>query len=170
VEPGIKPAVKLSASGRIGVMATPATMRSDKFNRLLQAHRGTADILLQPCPGLAKLIEQGRLDDPALLALIETFCAPLRAADVDTVVLGCTHYPFVRHAIQAALGARVQLIDTAAPVAQQAWRLLGSPAAGHEPAVPGLIRLQTTGDVAHLTEVASRWLAFDVHTSSAPAA
>jgi len=120
VEPAIKPAVKASATGRIGVMATPATLRSGKFQRLLEAHAGNAHIVQQPCPGLAGQIEQGDLDAPELIATVESFCAPLRAANVDTVVLGCTHYPFVRRHIQAAMGPSVELIDTAWPVSAAA--------------------------------------------------
>lgn len=158
VEPGIKPAVATSASGRIGVMATPGTLRSDKFQRLLETHRGDATVVLQPCPGLAGLIERGDLDAPEMISLIDTFCAPLRDARVDTVVLGCTHYPFVRHHIQAAMGPEVALVDTAWPVSRQAARLLGLAPSDTPARAP--VRLQTTGDPAHLREVAGRWLDF----------
>ena len=160
VEPAIKPAVKASASGRIGVMATPATLRSAKFQRLLDAHGAGATIVLQPCPGLAGQIERGDLDSPDMIAMIESFCAPLRAANVDTVVLGCTHYPFVRRHIQAAMGPAVELIDTAWPVSRQAARLLGVTEGG--PASAGTVRLETTGEVDHLAAVASRWLDFQI--------
>jgi glutamate racemase len=165
VEPAIKPAVKTSASGRIGVMATPTTLRSAKFQRLLDTHGGSAAIVLQPCPGLAGQIERGDLDAPDMVAMIETFCAPLREARVDTVVLGCTHYPFVRHHIQAAMGEGVTLIDTAWPVSRQAARLLGvtpTDATSHAP-----VTLQTTGDVEHLRSVVSRWLDFPCTVSAA---
>lgn len=167
VEPAIKPAVKSSPSGRIGVMATPATLRSEKFRRLLEQHGAGAEIHLQPCPGLAGAIEHGDLNDPALLALIEGFCAPLRAAAVDTVVLGCTHYPFVRGHIQAAMGSGVQLIDTALPVAQQAWRLMGSP---QPPAAQAsaVVQLESTGQAEHLARVARHWLSFDCEVLAAP--
>lgn len=167
VEPAIKPAVKSSPSGRIGVMATPITLRSDKFARLVELHGAGAAIHLQACPGLAGLIEQGDLDAPALVALVEDFCAPLRAAGVDTVVLGCTHYQFVRHHIQAAMGADVQLIDTALPVARQAWRLLGSPETPAEHGT-GLIRLESSGSVDHLARVARHWLPFPCEIGAAP--
>lgn len=169
VEPAIKPAVKASPAGRIGVMATPMTLRSGKFERLINAHGGQATIVRQPCPGLAGAIERGDLDAPELLAMIDGFCEPLRAAGVDTVVLGCTHYPFVRRHIAAAMGPQVTLIDTARPVARQAARLLGM-----DPDVTptlervGSVRLQTTGDVAHLRAVASLWLPFACEVAAAP--
>ena len=160
VEPAIKPAVKASANGRVGVMATPTTLRSARFQHLLATHAAGTTIVQQPCPGLAGLIEGGDLEAPALLALVQRFCEPLREAHVDTVVLGCTHYPFVRRHIQAALGDSVTLIDTAWPVSRQAARLLGEEAGA--PGMPGSVRLQTTGDTAHLQAVAGRWLDFDV--------
>jgi len=165
VEPAIKPAVKTSASGRIGVMATPTTLRSAKFQRLVDTHGGDATIVLQPCPGLAGQIERGDLDAPDMVAMIETFCAPLREARVDTVVLGCTHYPFVRHHIQAAMGEGVALIDTARPVSRQAARLLGVTPEDAPSIAP--VMLQTTGDVAHLRSVVSRWLDFPCNVSAA---
>lgn len=161
VEPGVKPAVAASRNGRIGVMATTTTLASAKFRRLLDAHSAAAQVHTQPCPGLARAIEAGDLDAPELLALIEAHCAPLRAAEVDTVVLGCTHYPFVAHHIQAALGAQVQLIDTAEAVARHTL-VLGSrlvptrAAAQHSPT-----RLWATGDAQRLREIAQRWLDFE---------
>ena len=168
VEPAIKPAVKASTCGRIGVMATPMTLRSDKFQRLVDTHGAEAVIVRQPCPGLAAEIERGDLNAVALRTLVEGFCAPLREAQVDTVVLGCTHYPFVRSHIQAAMGEQVTLIDTAWPVSRQAARLLGI-----DPDTPAThrgacLRLQTTGDVAHLRSVAERWLEFPCEVSAAP--
>ena len=169
VEPAIKPAVKASHSGRIGVMATPMTLRSQKFERLVEAHGGRATIVRQPCPGLAGQIERGDLDSPELRAMIDGFCEPLRAAGVDTVVLGCTHYPFVRRHIEAAMGPQVRLIDTAWPVARQAARLLGlDPDLTRSIERLGGVRLQTTGDVAHLREVASLWLPFPCEVGAAP--
>lgn len=165
VEPAIKPAVKASASGRIGVMATPATLRSAKFQRLLDAHGAGAFIVLQPCPGLAGQIERGDLDSPEVVAMIESFCAPLRAANVDTVVLGCTHYPFVRRHIQAAMGPAVELIDTAWPVSRQAARLLG--VAEGDLVQTGRVQLETTGDVEHLRTVAAHWLDFEIDSVAA---
>jgi len=167
VEPGIKPAVALSRNGRIGVMATPATLRSDKFQRLSQAHGSTVLLHLQPCPGLAGLIEQVDAEPDALHALIDSFAAPLRDAAVDTVVLGCTHYPFVIEWIQASLGDGVTLIDTADAVARQAVRLLGAQASAFQEG-HGHVRLQTTGDTALLERFAQRWLPFRSEVGAAP--
>jgi glutamate racemase len=155
VEPGIKPAVAASRNGRIGVMATPATLRSDKFQRLAHAHGSDVQIHLQPCPGLAGQIERLEAQSPELHDLIEKFTTPLREARVDTVVLGCTHYPFVARQIQAALGADITLIDTADAVARQVLRLAPPQS---QPRQAGRVRLQTTGTVESLEQFAHRWL------------
>lgn len=167
VEPGVKPAVALSRNKRIGVLATPGTLASDKFKRLIELHGRDALIVAQPCPGLAKEIEAGQLDSPALRSLVETFSTPLRQAEVDTVVLGCTHYPFVAPLFQQVLGAGVQIIDTAEAVARQTARVCA--------ALPPLIgtvapstQLWTSGDPAHLTQVAEHWLALKTQAGLFP--
>jgi len=169
VEPGIKPALTLTRSGRIGVMATAATLSSAKFQRLVARHGAGRLIHLQACVGLAAAIERGELDAPDLMTLIDSHCQPLRLADVDTVVLGCTHYPFVQAAIQASLGPHVQIVDTAAAVARHAATLLTGPAATTVPALaePDVL-LETTGNAAQLERFARRCLAFDCQVSAAP--
>lgn len=167
VEPGIKPAVAMTRNGRIGVMATPATLRSDKFRRLLTAHGEGIEVHLQPCPGLAGLIEHGNNQDEALLALIDQLSQPLKHAHVDTVVLGCTHYPFVGAQIQAVFGKDVVLVDTADAVARQAARLMGPP---NRAAASRLrhVSLQTTGDALRLARLARLWLPFECSVAHAP--
>ena len=169
VEPGIKPALALSRSGRIGVMATAATLSSDKFQRLVATHGAGKFIHLQACVGLAAAIERGELDAPDLLALIDTHCDPLRQADVDVVVLGCTHYPFVQAAIQASLGSQVQLIDTAVAVARHSANLLALTAAMQGPAgSEGEVLLESTGDMTQFERFARRGLPFDCAVGAAP--
>ena len=168
VEPGIKPALALTRNGRIGVMATATTLGSARFQRLLTAHAHGQHVHLQACTGLAAAIERGQLDDPALLDLIDTHCKPLRDAGADTVVLGCTHYPFVRAQIQLALGSEVQIVDTAAAVARHAASVLATmnratrPCSLHQQVV-----LETTGALQQLELVAGSWLGFDVRIQNA---
>lgn len=168
VEPGIKPAVALTRNGRIGVMATPATLRSEKFRRLLTTHGAGIEVHLQACPGLAGQIEHGDAEAPALLALIEQFSHPLKQAGVDTVVLGCTHYPFVREQIQRAFGEAVALVDTAEAVARQTARLVPEAAPSMSLDRKPQISLVTTGDVARMAHLARHLLRFDVTVAHAP--
>lgn len=167
VEPGLRPALARTRNGRVGVMATRSTLSSERFRALLEREASGRGVHLQACIGLADAIEAHALDDPALAALIETHCRPLREAGVDSVALGCTHYPFVRAAIERALGPGVVVIDTSAAVAAQVARVSAAlPALA--PAEPACL-LQTTGDVARLTRFAALWLPFAVRVEAAPA-
>jgi glutamate racemase len=112
-------------------------------------------VVPQACPGLVELIEAGELDGPRLSALLERLTLPLRAAEVDAVVLGCTHYPFVGAALRAVLGDGVELIDSAPAIARRTQSLLdqsGLRAGG----ATGTLRLLTTGDPAALAASARR--------------
>lgn len=169
VEPGVKPAVALSVNQRIGVMATTATLRHARFHALVVAHAATAKVIAQPCPGLVLAIEQGNLQAQEIQRLLGDYCGQLRNKQVDTVVLGCTHYAFVHDQIAALLGANVRLIDTAEAVARHAARLFnampGVVPMGREEAVwcaAPPVRLQTTGTQALLHDIAVRWLGLDL--------
>lgn len=143
VEPGVKPGVARSHTGRIAVMATSATVRSTRMRQLLERHAPGAHVHLQPCPGLADAIEQGALDGAALSKVLTPYCDRIRADDVDTVVLACTHYPFVAAEIQRQLGPGVALIDTAAAVAEQVASVWAEVHA--EPAPAPRLRVRSTG-------------------------
>lgn len=174
VEPGVKPAVACSRTQRIGVLATPFTLQSEKFRSLLARHGGQAHIVLQPCPGLAREIERGRLDSDELRELVNRFSTPLLDAAVDTAVLGCTHYPFVAPLFQQALGRGVQIIDTAEAVARQtARRILDlgpSPreASMVEAGAAGGTQLWSSGDPTLLTAVARAWLGLETQAGALP--
>lgn len=160
VEPGLKPAIALTRNRRIGVMATRATLASARFRRLVEAHAEGIELHLQACPGLARALEAGDADSEAVRDLVRQHTAPLRAAGVDTVVLGCTHYPFAAERIAAELGAGVNLIDTADAVARQAERLAATlvsrPGDASAP-----VRLWSSGSPAELGRVARHWLGLD---------
>ena len=129
IEPAIKPALAASAGKPVGVLATPATLASAKFQALVQSLNPPGNLLLQPCPGLAEAIETLGPDAPGTRALIARFCTPLREAACSTVVLGCTHYPLVGEAIREALGptgAEVCLLDPADAVAAQTGRIVAT--------------------------------------------
>ena len=132
VEPGLKPAAALTRNGKVGVMATEATLAGAKFLLLREqiSLNSPAQFLLQGCPGLADQIESGALDSAATLAMLERFVLPLLAQGADTLVLGCTHYPFVQAAI-AAIAARagageLVLVDTGDAVARHLARQLAA--------------------------------------------
>lgn len=147
VEPGLKPAAAASRNGKIAVMATDVTLAGEKF-LLLREQIGSASnaqFLLQGCPGLVDQIELGELDSAPTRAMLERYILPLLDQGADTLVLGCTHYPFVRASIEdivaRAVTREVVLVDTGDAVARQLARLLA--AAGCEnPQVSSPPRLQ----------------------------
>ncbi len=126
LEPGVKPAVALTRSGVIGVLATTRTLASERFQRLVANHANHLRVVAQACPGLAEAIETEGPDSPNVAALLDAFVAPLAEAGADVVVLGCTHYPWVAEAIAQRLQAGVNLLDTGEAVARQLERLLGA--------------------------------------------
>lgn len=152
MEPAVKPAAQATRSGMVGVLATTGTLQSAKFAALLDRFAGSVKVLTQPCPGLVELIEQGELQGPKVDALLREFTAPLLAAGCDTLILGCTHYPFVRQGLQRLLPPGVNLIDTGAAVARclharltEAGLLAAGPAAAEQ--------FWTSGNVAQMHSV-----------------
>ena len=168
VEPALKPAVALSKTGRIGVMATRSTLASARFQALLAAQAGVAEFVLQPCDGLADTIERGAsiADATEIIAACSRNTGAMglfgtKPGQIDTLVLGCTHYPFVSDHLQALVGSGVTLVENGEAVARQTQRLLHAAAGSISPAVTGQgrIRLLTTGDAQTLKAAAAHWLA-----------
>ena len=124
LEPGVKPAAALTKSGVIGVLATTRTLDSERFQRLVAGHAQHLRVLPIACPGLAEAIETEGPESSLVASLLDTFVAPMAAAGVDVVVLGCTHYPWVADEIARRMPAGVALLDTGEPVARQLGRLL----------------------------------------------
>lgn len=118
VEPALKPAARALPQGRVLVMATEITLRLEKYHELVRAWGGSCEVVPVPCPGLAARIEKGRLDAPDLQAMIERYVGAWKD-QVDGVVLGCTHYPFVRRQIAQAVGPRARFFDGGPGTARQ---------------------------------------------------
>lgn len=125
MEPAVKPAAAATRSGVVGVLATTGTLQSAKFAALLDRFATDVRVITQPCPGLVELIETGELDSPALRQLLHSYVEPLLAAGCDTLILGCTHYPFLKPLLAESVPPAVAIIDTGAAVARQLQRLLG---------------------------------------------
>lgn len=145
IEPAIKPAVAMTRSGIVGILATGNTVRSVKFAHLLDQHGHQARVLVQPCPGLADCVERGELSGIRPRILLERYLQPLLHAGADTLVLGCTHYPFLIPLIQQLAGPEVAIVDPSPAVARQLRHRLnheGLLAVGH---VTGGVRYYTSG-------------------------
>jgi glutamate racemase len=124
MEPAVKPAAEATRSGVIGVLATGGTLESARFAELVRRFGSQARVIVQPCPGLVERIEAGGFDDPATRELLAGFVAPLLAQGADTLVLGCTHYPFLMPLLRELAGPDVELIESGAAVARQLVRRL----------------------------------------------
>ena len=122
MEPAVKPAVVASRNGIVGVLATTGTLASARFAALLERYAGEVEIITQGCPGLVEQVETGELNSPQTRALVEQYTAPLLARGADTLILGCTHYPFLAEVISAVVGQNIVLVDTGAAVARQLQR------------------------------------------------
>ncbi len=171
VEPALKPAVALSRTGRIGVMATRATLASARFRQLMGSLPNQAEFVLQACDGLAEAIERATLQ-PANAPELIAACARhtgamgqfgLKTGDIDTLVLGCTHYPFAADALRHLVGPQVQFVATGEAVARQTRRMLpgacNSNGNSGANTLPGRIQLFSTGHPAALEAAARRWIA-----------
>ena len=123
---GIEPALKLAADkfpgGKLGVMATPMTLREEKFARLMERFSDGSTIYKIPAPGLVELIESGRADSPETDELLKKLFAPIE--NLDALVLGCTHYPFASNALRRVLGENVALLDGGDGTARETKRRL----------------------------------------------
>jgi glutamate racemase len=147
MEPAVKPAAAATRSGVVGVLATVGMLKSAQFAALLARFGQDIEVVMQPCPGLVEQIEAGDLDSPATRALVEGFTRPLLARGADTIVLGCTHYPFVRPLIADVAGPDVALIDTGAAVARQLRRVLAERDLLNPGGASGRERFWTSGDL-----------------------
>ena len=173
VEPGIKPAAATSPSGRIAVLGTSATLASERFGQLVEAHAVGTQLLRLPCPGLADAIEHAGTNpaaDQQLDTRLDALAHTLKVAGVDTVVLACTHYPLVSTALAQRLGPGVALLDTADAVVRQVLKLLGRSSTcpareGLAALTPDRTRLLSTGSPEGLQRAAQRWI--DPHSRSA---
>jgi len=124
VEPAIKPAAARSSSKKVGILVTEATASNRRFLTLVERFSSNVDVFIQPCPGLVELIERGDIEQPACDSLLNSFIQPLLDKGVDTLVLGCTHYPFLIDKIKKQVNHKLEIMETAEPVTRELQRQL----------------------------------------------
>ena len=134
VEPGARAAVRASRVGPIGVIGTSGTIGSGAYVRAIHQLSPAARVLSAPCPLFVPLVEEGWVDHPTTRLIAHEYLLPMREARVDTLVLGCTHYPLLAPVIAAEMGPEVQLIDSAEETAAEVERILGDRGLLHDPA------------------------------------
>ena len=150
MEPAVKPAAEGTQTGVVGVLATPATFQGELYASVVERFAKGVTVLQDTCPGLVNQIERGALNGAETRRILQTALDPMLARGIDTVVLGCTHYPFVIPLIEDIVGPQVRVIDPSPAVARQAARVLranGSLRGGQE---RGEVRFLTTGDPAKM--------------------
>ena len=124
MEPAVKPAAAVTKNGIVGVLATVGTLKSVQFAGLLESYGRNVEVVTQACVGLVECIERGELNTENMRDLLKKYLEPLLKEGADTIVLGCTHYPFVRPLIEEIVGSNVAIIDTGAAVARQLQKKL----------------------------------------------
>ncbi len=124
MEPAVKPAAQATRTGKVGVMATLSTIQSERYAQLMHRYAAEVEVLENPCVGRVPLIEQGLLADNQTKQLLQTIVQPMLHQQVDTLVLGCTHYPFILPLLEELVGPSCKLIDPAPAVARQVARRL----------------------------------------------
>jgi glutamate racemase len=158
VEPESRLAAAHSPTGRVGLLATPATVASGAYDRALAAHAPEATLIKVACPDLAPIIQGGFPFDQRVVDTVRGYCRPLIAARADTVILGCTHYPLVAPMLQRMLGPRVRLITSGRALAGEVERVLVERSLAHPRGGEGDYRFLCTGDVEAFVEVGTRFL------------
>jgi glutamate racemase len=148
MEPAVKPAAETTRTGRVGVLATPATFQGALYASVVERFANGVTLLQDTCPGLVQEIEKGNLDGEATRRILDAALGPMLERNIDTVVLGCTHYPFVIPLIERICGDSVRVIDPAPAAARQAERLLEAGGTRNPSARRGRVRFYTSGDAA----------------------
>ncbi len=124
MEPALKPSIEKTRSGSIGVIATQATFQGKPYENLIKKYAHNVEVIHQPCPGLVEQVEAGKVNTPEIRFLLQQYLQPMIEKKIDQLVLGCTHYLFLKPVIKEIVGDKISLIDPALPVARQAVSVL----------------------------------------------
>jgi len=147
IEPAVKPAASRTRSRVVGVLATTGTLSSPNMGKLLASYGADVEFVIQACPGLADQVEKGDVASDKTRALVERYVRPIVESGADIIVLGCTHYPFLRQLIHDAAGPAVEIIDPATAVARELRRRLDKAGVLSDGTKQGTERFWTTGAV-----------------------
>jgi len=158
VEPQAEIASAITESGRVGVLATPNTVESGAYRRALEAQGRGLEVTEVEAPDLAPFIQDGSPFDEGVLEMARAYCAPLKRAEVDTLILGCTHYPLVAPMLQRILGRDVRLVSGGHAVAAAVQRTLERAGLARDSGGEGEYRFLCTGDVESFRELGTRFL------------
>ncbi len=154
LEPAVKPAVAMTRTGRVGVLATPRTVAGERLRWLIETYAGDVQVHTVAAAGLVELVEAGTLGGPEVVATLQPMLDPMIEAGVDVVVLGCTHYPYLREEIQRYMGASVPVIDSGAAIARRVQTVLAANDLVSTSEETGSLVMMTSGDARIVEPVA----------------
>src|SRR5688572_14204349 len=167
MEPAVKPAAEHTQTGKVGVLATPATFQGALYASVVERFANGVELLQNTCPGLVQEIERGNLSGEETRRILEDALLPMLEKNIDTVVLGCTHYPFVIPLIQQIVGANVRVIDPAPAIARQTERLLNAKGLQNNFQRKGELQVFTSGDLKTVQSVSLKLLNADLEVKPA---
>lgn len=150
MEPAVKPAAEQTATGKVGVLATPATFQGALYASVVERFANGVELYQNTCNGLVQEIERGHLNGAETRRILKDALLPMLEKNIDTVVLGCTHYPFVIPLIQEIVGEKIRVIDPAPAVARQVKRLLEAGGMKNRSSQPGTVQFYTSGELEPL--------------------
>jgi len=158
VKPGVDSALKLTQNNRIGVIGTISTIKSDVYTDELKTSNPSIDVISSPCPLFVPLAEEGWLNEPATKLIAEKYLKPIKTANVDTLILGCTHYPLLTEVIQEVVSSKIKLVDSAQAIAAATVKLLAESKLLNDSKIAGDLNLFVSDLPARFEIVASRFL------------
>ena len=158
IDPGAYSAIKVSHSGKIGVIGTRATVAQQAYVRAIHQLDSAATVYQQACPLLVPLVEEGWVEDPLTNLVVHRYLSPLQTAHIDTLIMGCTHYPVLRDAMERVLGHGVNLVDSGEAIAQQMERDMASGTLLEKSSGPGRLDVLSTDMTENFQAVAERIL------------
>ena len=158
IEPGVRSLVRATRSGKVGVIGTVGTIGSGAYQRAVRSTRAEVELSCAACPGFVEFVERGETDTEQVHVLAERLLAPLVHAEVDTLLLGCTHYPFLARTIGDVMGRDVVLVDSADETAFEVRSILAETGLGRRSAAKGAHRFVSSGDVETFRQLGRRLL------------
>src|SRR3954449_6171479 len=165
IDPGVRAALKVTTSGRVGVIGTVGTISSGAYQRAAQSHRAGGELTCAACPGFVEFVERGETTSEQVHVLAERLLAPVKSAGVDTLLLGCTHYPFLARTIADVMGRDVVLVSSADETAFEVRSILEETGVGHHPRAEserGHHRFLSSGDVEWFRRLGAQLLGPEV--------
>ena len=161
MEPAVKPAAEQTTTGKVGVLATPATFQGALYASVVERFANGVELFQNTCNGLVQQIEQGNVEGDETRRILERALLPMLEKNIDTVVLGCTHYPFVIPLIERIVGEKVRVIDPAPAVAKQVKRLLEAGGMKSQMSARGEVKFYTSGEPEALKSILPKLLGED---------